>query len=146
LPILDLSQLTPKSKIQNPKSKIMKILFAEDEPDIQFVARIALEDEGHQIVTVDDGQAAFERALAEPFDVILLDVMMPRLDGLGACRKLQDNPRTHDIPVIFLTARSQQFEIQAGLRLGALGYIIKPFDTFTLASEIANLLALRNKP
>ena len=123
----------------------MKILFAEDEPDIQFVARIALEDEGHQIVTVDDGQAACERALAEPFDVILLDVMMPRLDGLGACRKLQDDPRTCRIPVIFLTARSQQFEIQAGLRLGALGYIIKPFDTFTLASDITNLLALRNK-
>jgi len=123
----------------------MKILFAEDEPDIQFVARIALEDEGHQIVTVDDGQAAFERALVEPFDVILLDVMMPRLDGLGACRKLQDDPRTHDIPVIFLTARSQQFEIQTGLRLGALGYIIKPFDTFTLAKEIENLLARRNK-
>jgi CheY-like chemotaxis protein len=123
----------------------MKILFAEDEPDIQFVARIALEDEGHQIVTVDDGQAAYERALAEPFDVILLDVMMPRLDGLGACQKLQDDPRTRAIPVIFLTARSQQFEIQTGLRLGALGYIIKPFDTFTLASEIENLLAGRDK-
>jgi two-component system, OmpR family, alkaline phosphatase synthesis response regulator PhoP len=123
----------------------MKILFAEDEPDIQFVARIALEDDGHQIVTVDDGQAAFERALAEPFDVILLDVMMPRLDGLGACRKLQNDPRTHDIPIIFLTARSQQFEIQTGLQLGALGYIIKPFDTFTLASEITSLLARRNK-
>ena len=122
----------------------MKILFAEDEPDIQFVARVALEDEGHQIVTVDDGQAAYERALAEPFDVILLDVMMPRLDGLGACRKLQNDPRTHNIPIIFLTARSQQFEIQTGLQLGALGYIIKPFDTFTLASEIANLLIRRN--
>src|SRR5215218_5450503 len=114
----------------------MKILFAEDEPDIQFVARIALEDEGHQLVTVDDGQAAVARALAEPFDVILLDVMMPRLDGLGACKLLQADSRTRDIPVIFLTARSQQFEVQAGLRLGALGYIIKPFDTFTLASEI----------
>jgi two-component system alkaline phosphatase synthesis response regulator PhoP len=124
----------------------MKILFAEDEPDIQFVARIALEDEGHQIVTVDDGQAAFERALDEPFDVILLDVMMPRLDGLGACRKLKDDPRTRDIPVIFLTARSQQFEIQTGLKLGALGYIVKPFDTFTLANEITNLLAHRDKP
>ena len=73
--------------MQFTKCNRMKILFAEDEPDIQFVARIALEDEGHQIVTVDDGQAAFERALAEPFDVILLDVMMPRLDGLGACRR-----------------------------------------------------------
>jgi two-component system, OmpR family, alkaline phosphatase synthesis response regulator PhoP len=123
----------------------MKILFAEDEPDIQFVARIALEDEGHQVVAVDDGHAAFERALAEPFDVILLDVMMPRLDGLGTYQKLQGDPRTRAIPVIFLTARTQQFEIQAGLRLGALGYIIKPFDAFTLASEIANLLARRNK-
>ena len=123
----------------------MKILFAEDEPDIQFVAHIALEDEEHQVVTVDDGQAAFERALAEPFDVILLDVMMPRLDGLGACQKLQGDRRTRAIPVIFLTARSQQFEIQAGLRLGALGYIIKPFDTFTLASEITRLLARRIK-
>jgi DNA-binding response OmpR family regulator len=113
----------------------MRILFAEDEHDIQFVARIALEDDGHQVVTVDDGQAAFERALAEPFDVILLDVM-----------KLQDDPRTRDIPVIFLTARSQQFEIQTGLKLGALGYIVKPFDTFTLASEITKLLARRNKP
>jgi two-component system, OmpR family, alkaline phosphatase synthesis response regulator PhoP len=123
----------------------MKILLAEDEPDIQFVTRIALEDEGHQIVTVDDGHAAVERALAEPFDVILLDVMMPRLDGLGACQQLQADARTRAIPVIFLTARSQQFEVQAGLRLGALGYIVKPFDTFTLASEIASLLARRNE-
>ena len=121
----------------------MKILLAEDELDIQFVTRIALEDEGHQVIIVDDGQAAVNRALAEPFDVILLDVMMPRLDGLGACRQLKADPRTRDLPIIFLTARSQQFEVQAGLRLGALGYIIKPFDTFTLGSEIATLLARR---
>jgi two-component system phosphate regulon response regulator PhoB len=124
----------------------MKILLAEDEPDIQFVAQIALEDEGHQIVTVDDGQAAVERALAERFDVILLDVMMPRLDGLGACRQLKANPHTRDIPVIFLTARSQQFEVEAGLRLGALGYIVKPFDTFTIAGEIAELLTRQPEP
>ena len=60
-------------------------------------------------------------------------------------QKLQGDPRTRSIPVIFLTARSQQFEIQAGLQLGALGYIVKPFDTFTLASEITNLLARRNE-
>jgi len=119
----------------------MKILLAEDEPDIQFVTRIALEDEGHEVVTVDDGQAALATALAERFDVILLDVMMPRLDGLGTCRQLKADPRTKHIPVIFLTARSQQFEVQAGLHLGALGYIVKPFDTFALAKEIATLLA-----
>lgn len=124
----------------------MKILLAEDEPDIQFVTRIALEDEGHQIVAVDDGQAAIAAALAEPFDVILLDVMMPRLDGLDACRQLKSDPRTRQIPVIFLTARSQQFEVQAGLNIGALGYIVKPFDTFTLAAEITALLNQPAKP
>src|SRR5262245_6886130 len=119
----------------------MRILLAEDEPDIQFVTRIALEDEGHEVVTVDDGQAALATALTERFDVILLDVMMPRLDGLGTCRQLKADPRTKHIPVIFLTARSQQFEVQAGLHMGALGYIVKPFDTFALAKEIATLLA-----
>lgn len=118
----------------------MKILLAEDEPDIQFVVQIALEDAGHLVITVDDGQAAVERARAERFDVVLLDVMMPRMDGLGACRQLKADVQTRRLPVIFLTARSQQAEVQAGLRLGALGYIIKPFDAFTLASEIVALL------
>jgi two-component system, OmpR family, alkaline phosphatase synthesis response regulator PhoP len=118
----------------------MKILLAEDEPDIQLIVRIALEDAGHDVVVVEDGQAAVEQARAETFDVVLLDVMMPRLDGLGACETLKADSRTQRLPVIFLTARSQQSEVQAGLRIGALGYIIKPFDAFTLADEIAALL------
>jgi two-component system, OmpR family, alkaline phosphatase synthesis response regulator PhoP len=119
----------------------MKILLAEDEPDIQFVIQIALEDAGHQIFVVGDGLAAIERARAEQFDVVLLDVMMPRLDGLGTCQQLKADARTWAIPVIFLTARSQQAEVQAGLLIGALGYIVKPFDAFTLADEIDRLLA-----
>jgi DNA-binding response OmpR family regulator len=118
----------------------MNILLAEDEPDIQLVARIALEDEAHYVVVVDDGNAAVQRARAEPFDVVLLDVMMPRLDGFGACRQLKDDPRTRHIPIIFLTARSQEFDVRDGLELGAIGYIIKPFDAFRLASEIVALL------
>lgn len=119
----------------------MKILLAEDEPDIRLVMRIALEDEGHRVVMVDDGQAAVDAARADTFDVVLLDVMMPRLDGFEACRELKADARTRDIPVIFLTARSQEFEVRAGLYMGALGYIIKPFDVFTLAREISQLLA-----
>jgi two-component system phosphate regulon response regulator PhoB len=119
----------------------VKILLADDEPDIQFVTRIALEDEGHRVVAVDDGQAAVDQARADSFDVVLLDVMMPGLDGFGACRELKADLRTRHIPVIFLTARSQETEVRAGLSLGALGYIIKPFDVFTLASEITTLLA-----
>lgn len=124
----------------------MKILLAEDERDIQFVTRVALEDEGHTVVTADDGQAALELAPTQPFDVILLDIMMPRLDGIVVCQRLKDDPRTAAVPVIFLTARSQQAEVQAGLSVGALGYIIKPFDTFTLSSEIAALIAHHVKP
>src|SRR5215510_11890985 len=118
----------------------MNILLAEDEPDIQLVARIALEDEGHFVVVVDDGAAAVERAQAEPFDVVLLDVMMPRLDGFGACGQLKADPRTRHVPIIFLTARSQSFDVRDGLSLGAIGYIIKPFDVFTLWGEIETLL------
>jgi two-component system, OmpR family, alkaline phosphatase synthesis response regulator PhoP len=120
----------------------MNILLAEDEPDIQLVARIALEDEGHFVVVVDDGAAAVERAQAEPFDVVLLDVMMPRLDGFSACSLLKADPRTQHVPIIFLTARSQSFDVRDGLNLGAIGYIIKPFDIFTLWGEIATLLTL----
>ena len=119
----------------------MNILLAEDEPDIQLVTRIALQDEGHRVIAVDDGAAAVERAHAEPFDVVLLDVMMPRLDGFGACGQLKADPQTQHLPVIFLTARSQSFDVRDGLRLGAIGYIIKPFDVFTLADEIKALLA-----
>ena len=122
-------------------SLLMNILLAEDEPDIQLIARIALEDEGHSVVVVDDGEAAVERAGAAAFDVVLLDVMMPRLDGFEACSRLKADPRTRHIPVIFLTARSQAFDVRDGLRLGAIGYIIKPFDVFTLADEITTLLA-----
>jgi putative two-component system response regulator len=72
--------------------------------------------------------------------VVLLDVMMPRMDGFSACSRLKANPRTRHIPVIFLTARSQSFDMHEGLQLGAIGYIIKPFDVFSLAGEIAALL------
>ncbi len=119
----------------------MKILLAEDEPDIQLVTRIALEDEGHTVVAVEDGRAALERARSEPFDVVLLDVMMPHLDGFETCQQLKADPRTQRLPVIFLTARSQESEVRAGMHLGAIGYIIKPFDVFTLGSDIATLLA-----
>ncbi len=119
----------------------MKILLAEDEPDIQFVTRLALEDAGHQVVLADDGMAALERARAELFDVILLDVMMPRLDGLAVCHKLKSDPLLRHIPVIFLTARSQQYEVEAGLHMGAVGYIVKPFDIFGLSREINAILA-----
>lgn len=121
----------------------MKVLLAEDEPDIQFITRLALEDAGCTVMAVADGQAALDAALQERFDVVLLDVMMPRVDGFTACARLKADPKTCGIPVIFLTAKSQEIEVQHGLAIGALGYIVKPFDVFSLAQKIGDILAAR---
>jgi DNA-binding response OmpR family regulator len=119
----------------------MRVLLAEDEPDIQLITRLALEDSGCTVVAVGDGQAAIDQAQAQSFDVVLLDVMMPRVDGFTACARLQADQRTHHLPVIFLTAKSQEVEVQHGLAIGARGYIVKPFDVFNLAATISAILA-----
>lgn len=118
----------------------MKVLLAEDEPDIQLITRMALEDSGCTVVAVGDGQRAIEAALDQPFDVVLLDVMMPRVDGFTACARLHQDARTRNLPVIFLTAKSQELEVQHGLAIGARGYIVKPFDVFSLADRISEIL------
>lgn len=119
----------------------MRVLLGEDEPDIQFITRLALEDAGYTVVAVNDGQAVLEWARAEPFDLVLLDVMMPRMDGFTACARLQADQRTSQLPVIFLTAKSQEMEVQHGMAIGARGYIVKPFDVFGLAQKISDILA-----
>lgn len=119
----------------------MRVLLAEDEPDIQLITRLALEEAGYSVVAVGDGQAAIDQAQAQPFDVVLLDVMMPRVDGFTACARLQADQRTRGVPVIFLTAKSQEVEVQHGLAIGARGYIVKPFDVFNLAQLISAILA-----
>ncbi len=121
----------------------MKVLLAEDEPDIQMITRMALEDDGCSVVAVGDGQAVLERVRNESFDVVLLDVMMPRMDGFTACAKMHADPDMSHIPVIFLTAKSQELEVQRGLDMGARGYIVKPFDVFSLVERINEIL---NRP
>lgn len=119
----------------------MRVLLAEDEPDIQLITRLALEDAGHEVVAVSDGQAALDAADRQPFDVVLLDVMMPRVDGFTACARLREGASTRDLPVIFLTAKSQEIEVQHGLAVGARGYIVKPFDVFSLSERIVQILS-----
>ena len=118
----------------------MNVLLAEDEPDIQLITRLALEEAGHQVTIVGDGQAAVEAARMGRFDVVLLDVMMPHIDGFAACAQLKAHTTTQQMPVIFLTAKSQETEVRQGMALGAIGYIIKPFDVFELSHQIQTLL------
>lgn len=118
-----------------------KILSIEDEPDIQKLLRIALNCRGrYQVVTVDNGLAGLELAEKENFDLIILDALTPVMDGYETCKRLKENPTTKEIPVIFLTAKTQAKEIEKGLALGALDYLTKPFDPLELPNQIEEIL------
>ena len=119
----------------------MKLLLAEDEPDVQLIARLSLKKAGFTVVTAGNGLEALERVAAERPDVILLDWMMPDMDGYETCRRLKADPATADIPVIFLTARVQEAEVARALALGAAGCIGKPFDALSLGQRVRELVA-----
>ncbi len=123
---------------------IWKVLLAEDDADIQKVVRMSLKMKGvKEVVVTDNGEECLAKLGEFAPDVILLDVMMPKLDGYATCRKLKENPATREIPVIFLTAKAQHYEVKQGMEVGALGYLIKPFDPMTLYDQICELLANR---
>lgn len=120
---------------------LSRVLVAEDDPDIQTVIRMSLKLKGVKtIIITDNGEDCLKQVDEVHPDVILLDVMMPRLDGYQTCAKLKSNPVTQNIPVIFLTAKAQVFEQKKGMDAGALGYLIKPFDPMTLFDQVVALL------
>ena len=119
----------------------MRILLAEDDLSIQMIAKLTLEKVGGHVVTaVVNGHEAYEKAHQESFELIILDGMMPEMDGLECCRLLKQSPTTEKIPVVFLTARNQQSDIEEALRAGAVGYIVKPFDAKKLCQQIETLM------
>lgn len=121
----------------------MKLLLVEDDPEVQFVARLALKRDGFTVTVVGNGAEVLASVQADRPDVILLDWMMPGMDGPEVCRRLKQDPDTSSIPVIFVTARSQQAEVARGLGLGAAGYIVKPFDALALGREVRRVLDSR---
>ena len=118
----------------------MKVLLAEDEPDVQLIARLSLKKAGFTVATVGNGLEVLQRVVEEQPDAILLDWMMPDMDGYETCRRLKADPATASIPVIFLTARVQEAEVARALALGAVGCIGKPFDALTLGKQVMELL------
>ena len=119
----------------------MKLLYVEDEADIREIAEFALEDEDFDIIFCESGEKALEKAGAFQPDVILLDVMMPGMDGPTTLKNLRELPGLETTPVIFLTAKVQPNEIQSFIKLGAIDVIPKPFDPMTLASQIRDTLS-----
>lgn len=116
------------------------VILAEDDPDIQLVARLSLKRAGFTVRVVGNGQEALDAIREQKPDVVLLDWMMPELDGPETCRQLKADPNTSSIPVIFLTAKSQEAEIQRGLSLGASGYVTKPFDALLLGQQVRDIV------
>jgi CheY-like chemotaxis protein len=120
---------------------LRRVLVIEDEPDIQMLIQMSLEFTGdYQVSVASDGPSGIQAAQQEKPDLILLDAMMPGMDGFEVCARLKSDAETSDIPIIFLTAKAQSSEIEEGLRLGATGYLTKPFDPMTLKDDLEGLL------
>jgi CheY-like chemotaxis protein len=117
-----------------------KILIAEDERDIRDLVAFSLQFGGFQVVQAANGAEAVERAQADLPDLILMDVRMPKMTGYEACKMLKTLPVVRDIPVVFLSAKGQESEIQTGLEAGAEEYILKPFAPDELARQVKVVL------
>ena len=121
----------------------MRILCADDESDIRTILELALGlDPELECEFFDNGPALIARARAGGADAILLDAMMPEVDGYETCRRLKADPTTAAIPVVFLTARVQRGERDEALELGAVACLSKPFDPMTIASELRAALGV----
>lgn len=118
----------------------MKVLIAEDNALNVEVVKDLLELEGHTVAVASDGVQAIEMARRLSPDVVLMDVHMPRLDGIEATRRLREDPATHAIPVIALTASAMPDERRQILEAGCIGSIAKPIDVMTMTNEIGRLL------
>jgi len=117
-----------------------KILLVEDEKNIARVVTYNLEREGYQVITARDGEEGLTKARKELPDLVILDLMLPKLDGLEVCRQLKTDPKSARIPIIMLTAKTQEADRVVGLELGADDYVAKPFSVRELAARVKAVL------
>ena len=119
----------------------MKVLVIDDEAPIRLLCRVNLEAEGMDVVEAPDGQTGLALAQSESPDAILLDVMMPGVDGWRVAEQLLDDEATRGIPIVFLTARADLRDRARGIDLGGLDYVTKPFNPVELASLVREIVA-----
>jgi CheY-like chemotaxis protein len=117
-----------------------KILIAEDERDIRDLITFTLKFAGHDVVTTRNGAEAVETAKKSPPDLIFLDVRMPVMTGYEACAAIKEDQQLNHIPIVFLSAKGQDTEIEEGLAAGATDYILKPFSPDQLTEKVNTLL------
>jgi len=119
------------------------ILLAEDDPDILFMVAFKLRRAGLEVLEATDGPSALEVARRRPPDLALLDIRMPRIDGITVCRELRAGPWTSDIPIIVMTARSRPQDKEQAYAAGANDFLVKPFSPRDLLTRVETLLATR---
>ncbi len=122
------------------------ILVVDDEPDIVEIIQYNLEKSDFDVIVAADGPSALEKARDETPDLIILDLMLPGLEGTDVCRILKQDERTRSIPILMLTAKSEEIDRIIGLELGADDYVVKPFSPREIALRIRNILRRRSIP
>jgi DNA-binding response OmpR family regulator len=120
---------------------VTRVLVIDDEAPIRLLCRVNLEAEGMDVLEAADGPSGLDEARAKEPDVVLLDVMMPGLDGWRVAEQLLEDDRTSEIPIIFLTARAEFRDRARGLDIGGVDYVTKPFNPLELAPLVRELLA-----
>jgi two-component system, OmpR family, alkaline phosphatase synthesis response regulator PhoP len=116
------------------------ILVVDDEEDIRELVELNLSREGYQVLTCETGEQALERVFSKAPDLVVLDLMLPGIDGLEVCKRLKADPKTQQIAVVMLTAKGEEADIVTGLELGADDYVTKPFSGKVLVARVRRLL------
>jgi two-component system phosphate regulon response regulator PhoB len=122
-----------------------RILLIEDDEDIQVLIRHNLEKEGYRVSVSGTGEDGMTMLKKEPFDCLLLDLMLPGIDGLELCRLIKKNQKTQHIPIIMVTAKGEESDIVSGLELGADDYIVKPFSPRLLIARVRSILRRKTR-
>jgi CheY-like chemotaxis protein len=124
----------------------LRVLVVDDDPVIVELLVLNLELEGHEAITARDGREALTLAREGAPDLLLLDIMMPEIDGFAVCRQLREDPETADLPVVLLSARAQEADLLRGTAAGADAYVTKPFDPYELVRLLERTAAARRRP
>ncbi|MCX5644721.1 MAG: response regulator transcription factor [Phycisphaerae bacterium] len=124
----------------------MKVLVVDDEADIRELVRLNLTREGYEVLDCESGEQALSLSRAKGPDLVVLDLMLPGIDGLEVCRRLKADPKTAQVPIVILTAKGEETDVVTGLEVGADDYVAKPFSGKVLVARVRRLLRKAAQP
>jgi len=120
-----------------------RVVIADDDPDIRRLVEMTVTNAGCDVTVASDGEEALERVRESKPDLVILDVLMPRMDGWEVARAIKSDPATREVPVMFLTSRGQEHDVLEGFDSGAVDYMVKPFSPRELQVRVRAVLAKR---